>query len=121
MFNVFEINALPSEALKGPSIDEELSNCGFDAHLLGLDEIEKIKDEEFYFEIVGKGYVEYISFWTDCGTEHDMEFPIEDCRIALLDKKIAEELGGISDEVDEDVLNAVLEEENNKTERIFRD
>jgi hypothetical protein len=110
----------PSQYLRAIDAGEELSNGCFYHQLLELKEIKENKSEEFYFEITGSGYIEYSKFETYDGPEHDVEYILEDYKLRCIDEKIALELVKRY-EVDEDVLNAVLEEENNKTERIFRD
>ena len=114
----------PSQYLQGIDASQELDEGCFIEQFLELEDIEKNKEKEFYFEIKGSGYIDYSTFETYYGTEHDVEYTLEDdYKIHYIDKETALELGGIldDDEVDEDVLKAVIEEENSKTERIFRD
>ena len=85
--NVYD-NTRPSKSRQ--SAYEILRESGFYDTLLELKEIEDIHEEEFYFEIVGKGKIEHICFETECGTEHDIEYYLTDYKVYFIDQETAD-------------------------------
>ncbi len=67
-----------------------LGESDFKRLLLDFEEVANIKEIEFYFEILGKIEVRYVSFDTYYGTEHDIEFDFPEVNIRLLKESEAD-------------------------------
>lgn len=92
-FELFEIS-LPSFYSKyyGPDMSGDFSDCGGEDELLSLPEIENNKEEEFYFEILGKLHIDFSDNHNDYygGTETDVELYFTDYAVEFIPEETAD-------------------------------
>lgn len=92
-FELFEI-CVPSfyAHYHGPDMLEDYQDCGGAEEILHIEEIENNKDEEFYFEILGKLHINFSDNYNDYygGTETDVEVYCTDYAIEYSTKEIAD-------------------------------
>ncbi len=96
MFESFE-DILPSD-IHGPTMSEEFHDSSYEDQLLELPEVESIKSDEFYFEILGSVEINFYK----CGSyeypnEIDREMLIDPYVVKQMDEKIALAIGGFND------------------------
>lgn len=101
----------------GESIENEVGNCDFDRCLLALKEVEENKQDEFYFEIVGKGHVEYDYRDTYDGPDCSADVDIDDYEIVFIPYEVARKYIECNEEDIEDVMKEIYKE----TGGMFRD
>lgn len=79
---------LPSANLQRSDLSITLKDSNLPSYLLSLPEVEKYleSEKEFYFEVYSNITVDFVSFDTYSGTEHDVELDFPNYVIKKLDE-----------------------------------
>jgi hypothetical protein len=96
-FDSFEDILLSKDITRGHSMADEFNDGMYYEQFLELEEILTNKSEEFYFEIIGEMEINFFSSSWEYSNEVDSEFELPLYKIALVDEKLALEIGGFND------------------------